>query len=236
MAQQDEFLATVGHELRNPLSPIFMQAQYLLGVARQQGGEALSRPWLVSQLEGFCRRLSRFLETLNRLMDISRMDAGQLALELEPLDLAEIVREVATGAERELAAARCDLRLDMPARALGSWDRLRLEQIVGNLLSNAIRYGAGKPITIRLRERADRVELTIEDQGIGIAEQDQERIFDRFERAGKTRSSGGFGIGLWTVRQCCRAMGGEVAVRSRSNLGSSFSVTLPRQVEKAGSQ
>jgi signal transduction histidine kinase len=125
----DEFLSTLGHELRNPLAPIFMQAQYLLDAVRQGESKALSREWLEPQLEAFCRRLQKFLEMLTRIMDLSRMSAGQLSLELEEFDMVVVVREVAASVERELAAARCDLTLELPPHLTGVWDRLRIEQI-----------------------------------------------------------------------------------------------------------
>lgn len=231
-AQHDEFLSTLGHELRNPLSPIYMQAQYLLDAVRQGQPKALTREWLVPQLEAFCARLHKFLEMLNRVMDISRMSAGRLSLELEELDLVALVRDVAQSFERELAAARSELRIDAPPHLPGVWDRLRVEQIFTNLLSNAIRYGAGKPIEVEIGGDLEQVELAVRDHGVGIDPEDQQRIFQRFERAGKKRSSGGFGIGLWTVRQCCLAMGGHVSVKSQPGSGSSFSVVLPRVTEE----
>lgn len=232
LSLHDEFLSTLGHELRNPLAPIFMQAQYLLDSVRQGEPRALSSEWLVPQLEGFCRRLHKFLEMLNRIMDVSRMSAGQLHLELEEFDLVELVRDMAASVERELNAARSELRLDLPPRMTGVWDRMRMEQIFGNLLSNAIRYGASKPLEVKLGGDAQQIELSVKDHGIGIPEAEHERIFQRFERAGKTRSSGGFGIGLWTVRQSCLALGGHVAVQSSPGVGSEFIVVLPRVAEK----
>lgn len=233
LALSDEFLSTLGHELRNPLAPIYMQAQYLLDAVRQGEPKALSSEWMVPQLEGFCRRLQKFLQMLNRIMDVSRMSAGQLDLELEEVDLAEVVREVSADFERELSAARSELRLDLPPRLVGRWDRMRVEQIFTNLLSNAIRYGASKPIEVRAAGDLEQIELSVRDDGVGISEEHQHRIFERFERAGKTRSSGGFGIGLWTVRQSCLALGGHVSVKSRPGEGSEFTVVLPRRTERA---
>ncbi|HTV20708.1 MAG TPA: HAMP domain-containing sensor histidine kinase [Polyangiaceae bacterium] len=231
LALSDEFLSTLGHELRNPLAPIYMQAQYLLDAVRQGEPKALSSEWMVAQLEGFCRRLQKFLEMLNRIMDVSRMSAGQLDLELEPVDLVEVVREVSGNFERELSAARSELRLDLPPRMVGNWDRMRVEQIFTNLLSNAIRYGASRPIEVRVAGDIEQVELSVKDRGVGIAAENLQRIFERFERAGETRRSGGFGIGLWTVRQSCLAMGGHVSVKSQVGEGSAFTVILPRVTE-----
>lgn len=232
VALSDEFLSTLGHELRNPLAPIYMQAQYLLDAVRQGEPRALTSDWLVAQLEGFTRRLQKFLEMLNRIMDVSRMSAGQLDLELEEVDLVEVVREVSGNFERELSAARSELRLDLPPRLVGKWDRMRVEQIFTNLLSNAIRYGASRPIEVRAVGDIEQIELSVKDEGVGIPEEHQHRIFERFERAGKTRSSGGFGIGLWTVRQSCLALGGHVSVKSRPGQGSEFTVVLPRATER----
>ena len=229
----DEFLSTLGHELRNPLSPIFMQAQYLLDAARHAESRTVSTDWLAPRLEVFCRRLRGFLEMLNRIMDVSRISAGRLMLELEDVDLSDVVREISANFERELLAARSELVLDIPQNLTGKWDRMRVEQIFTNLLSNAIRYGAGKPIEVSLSGEGGEVRLSVKDHGIGIAEPDQERIFQRFERAGKARSSGGFGIGLWTVRQSCLAMGGRVDVKSQLGSGAEFIVTLPRQAGRA---
>jgi signal transduction histidine kinase len=233
LVAHDEFLSTLGHELRNPLSPIFMQAQYLLDTARHVESRTLPTDWLIPRLEVFCRRLRRFLEMLNRIMDVSRISAGRLTLEHEEVDLGELVREVSASFERELSAARSELVLDVPQAVTGTWDRLRLEQIFTNLLSNAIRYGASKPIEISISADGSEARLSVKDHGIGIAEADQGRIFQRFERVGKARTSGGFGIGLWTVRQSCLAMGGSVHVKSQLGSGAEFIVTLPRHVRRA---
>jgi signal transduction histidine kinase len=233
LTAHDEFLSTLGHELRNPLSPIFMQAQYLLDAARHAESRTVSTDWLIPRLEVFCRRLRGFLEMLNRIMDVSRISAGRLMLELEDVDLSELVREISANFERELLAARSELVLDIPQTLTGKWDRMRVEQIFTNLLSNAIRYGAGKPIEVSLSGEGGEARLSVKDHGIGIAKADQERIFQRFERAGKARSSGGFGIGLWTVRQSCLAMGGRVDVESQLGSGAEFTVTLPRQAGRA---
>jgi signal transduction histidine kinase len=112
-------------------------------------------------------------------------------------------------------------------RVRGIWDRIALEQITDNLLSNAIKYGAGQPIEITLMSDGKTASLRVQDNGIGISEADQARIFGRFERAVTRRAHGGFGIGLWVVRQLVDAMGGDIAVLSKPGSGSTFTVTLP---------
>ena len=228
IALRDEFIATTAHELRNPLSPVYMQLEYLketLGAS----SELIGRPWLLSQLDAMTVRLDRFLETLDRLLDASRLGAGHLVLLPEPCDLVEVTHAVLAGGQRELQAAGCATTLDAPGAVPGCWDRMRLEQIIGNLVSNAVRYGAGRPIALRITERGDAVGLAITDHGIGIARDDQARIFQRFERASNVGRSAGFGIGLWIVAELCRAMGGRVEVDSELGRGATFTVTLPRE-------
>jgi signal transduction histidine kinase len=222
------FLGTVGHELRNPLSPIFMQAQYLLDSARQERGGTVSADWMIGQLESLCDRMRKFIAMLNRITDVARIGSGQLDLDLEPVDLREVVCDVVAGFEREALSARSALQLSAPQPIVGIWDRMRLSQIVANLVSNAIRYGAGKPIEISLNAEGDQAKLEVRDFGIGIAPEDHERVFQRFERAAQRRRTGGFGIGLWIVRESCRAMGGHVELESASGQGSRFTVRLPR--------
>ena len=222
------FLGTVGHELRNPLSPIFMQAHYLLDSARQEHGGTIQADWLIGQLESLCDRMNKFISMLNRITDVARIGSGQLDLELERVDLKEVVRDVVAGFEREALIARSPLQLSAPEPIIGTWDRMRLSQIVANLVSNAIRYGAGKPIDVSVGAVGEHATLEVQDHGIGIAREDHERVFQRFERAAQHRTAGGFGIGLWIVRESCRAMGGSVELESALGRGSRFTVRLPR--------
>ena len=110
----------------------------------------------------------------------------------------------------------------------GKWDRLRLDQIVTNLLSNAMKYGSGEPIEVAMTGTPEAVRLEVRDHGIGIAPEHQSRIFDRFERAVSGRHYGGLGLGLWIVRQILDALGGSIRVRSAPGEGSTFTVELPR--------
>jgi signal transduction histidine kinase len=124
--------------------------------------------------------------------------------------------------------------LDLDEGAVGLWDRLRLEQIVSNLLNNASKFGAGHPIEIRVRAGNGVSRLELEDHGIGIDAPDQARIFERFERAVPTRNYGGFGLGLWIVRRIAEALGGSVSVESRLGRGSKFTVVLPQVPRERG--
>lgn len=230
LAAQEAFAAALAHELRNLLAPIVMQAEYLLEATRHAENGVVAGDWLSPRLTAFCGRLRKFVETFNRVMDASRVTAGRIQLELEEVDLSAVVRDVCASFEREALAARSTITVHTPPELMGCWDRLRLEQICTNLVSNAIRYGAGRPIEVSVTADADWAELEVRDLGIGIAPEDQQRIFERFERAGQQQSTGGFGIGLWIVREICHALGGSIAVKSSVGQGSTFCARLPRRV------
>jgi signal transduction histidine kinase len=143
------------------------------------------------------------------------------------MDLTAVVREVVERYAQEASAAHCELHVAHPGSVFGNWDRLRIEQIVSNLVSNAIRYGAGAPVNVTISATATAAMMEVRDRGVGIAAEDQARIFERFERA-KRREQGGFGVGLWVVKNLCSALGGEVAVESAPDQGATFRVSLPR--------
>ena len=142
-------------------------------------------------------------------------------------DLSAVVREVvdnlAFGAER----VGSSLVLSVPAGITGTLDRLGFEEIVGNLVTNAIKYGAGKPIVVSLARDGPAARLRVRDHGVGISPADQARVFARFERAVAQSRHGGFGIGLWLIGRLVEAMGGTISVESRVGEGSSFTVVLP---------
>ena len=223
---RDEVIATLGHELRNPLSPVYLQLGHLIDTVEAGAGPP-DRDWLLARLEGLRTRFESFLASLDRLLEASR-PGGSLSLELERFDLGQVVREVCAGMQSQLEAARSELVVSVTGPVSGMWDRLRVQQIVWNLLSNAVRYGAGAPIHVQVASEADRASLVVRDHGIGIADEDQARIFEPYQRgAGGKKSAGGFGLGLWIVRQLTDAMGGTIAVESRPGEGATFTVTLP---------
>ena len=198
----------------------------------ERSGEAIPAEWTRGQLRRIEHRLHRLLETLDRLLDVSRLSSGRIDLEFETVDLAEVVRDVVGSFEAELAVARCELRVTTPAAVMGWWDRLRLDQICRNLVSNAIRFGAGHPIHVTVEADDADATLIVRDYGVGIPRQKQDVIFERFERGPENSRSGGFGIGLWVVRNVCAAMGGSVSVKSAVGAGSTFAVSLPRRPDR----
>jgi len=225
---RDEFIATVAHELRNPVAPLMFQVRLAIDRSEQISatGEPLKTDWVQSQLRRIEHRLHRLLETLDRLLDVSRLSTGRIDLQPERVDLGQAVRDVLNTLESELAVARCTLQFSERRAVSGWWDRMRVEQICRNLLSNAIRFGAGRPITISVDADQDFATLVVGDHGVGIPHDLHARIFERFER-GTERRSGGFGIGLWVVKNICVAMGGTITVESELGEGACFTVMLP---------
>jgi PAS domain S-box-containing protein len=230
---RDEFIATVAHELRNPIAPLMFQLRLAMEKSEQMASSSETVPvdWVQGQLRRVEQRLHRLLETLDRLLDVSRLSTGRIDLQPEAMDLALTARDVVTTFEGELAIARCRLTFSNRGNATGSWDRLRVEQICRNLLSNAIRFGAGRPIEVEVDADDQVARLRVRDHGVGIARDQQARIFERFER-GVEQRSGGFGIGLWVVKNICVAMGGTISVASELGDGACFTAALPRRRER----
>jgi signal transduction histidine kinase len=225
---RDEFISIASHELKTPITPLVLRVQQLLRLARD-GDAALPREQVVQatrSLEGHLLKLTRLIENL---LDVSRINSGQLALRLEDFSLATAIREAVDRVGDDLAAAGCAVRVDAATDLVLRGDRLRLEQVLVNLLGNAAKYAPGEPVAVRARAGEGSVEIEIEDGGPGITPADQERIFHRFERASPDRHVGGLGLGLYIAREIVHAHRGELSVRSAPGRGATFTIRLPAQ-------
>lgn len=222
---RDLFLSVASHELRTPLTTLQLQLQSLQrSLAR--AGELPKE--IASRLSSSLRQTRRLADLINELLDVSRITYGRLAPERSETNLATIVREVIERYRVSLDQAGSELTVrGLDEGVVGYWDPLRVDQIVDNLLSNAIKYGEGKPIEVEIGVVKGRARIFVRDHGIGISPKDQERIFERFERAVSTRYYGGFGLGLWITRQVVEAHGGTIQVESELDVGSTFVVELP---------
>ena len=225
MVLRDDFLAVASHELRTPLTALKLEVSNLLRLARLDAGSERAR--LIAKVEKIDAQTARLRGLIDDLLDVSSLAAGQLQLQIGPIDLAEVAGEVAAGFIDEAARLGSRLTIDAREQAIGCWDRERLRQIVSNLISNAIKYGDGKPIDVTVRAEGGHARLVVRDQGLGIAPRDQERIFGRFERAANSGNFGGIGLGLWIVKQIVNVFGGAVSVESAPGAGSTFVVELP---------
>ena len=230
---RDAFLAVAAHELRNPMTPIIGRIQILARAVRRPDFQVER---LVQGLDEIEWLITRYLKRANVLLDVSRITSGKLALERLPVDVCEVAREVIENFSPLRRHAGSDLTLDLPGEpVVVSGDRLAIEEILDNLVSNAIKYGADKPILLRIGvdEEQHCAVIRVSDSGSGISADDQARIFERFERAVQPGEHlHGFGVGLWIVQQLCQGMEGSVRVDSTPGRGSTFSVALPLQSSK----
>ena len=227
---RDEFLSIAAHELRNPMHSLLLQVSAAVQVARQHGDESLHR-----RLERVQHIVDRYVKRASLLLDVGRMNATRQHPQLEDVDFAELVRDVVESYRPEATFNRSTLRTELPAQMRGRWERLALEQIVSNLISNAIKFGAGEGIDIRLYSRGSHVHFAVQDRGIGIADADKERIFGRFERLSpQVGHPAGAGVGLWLVRGLVEAHGGSISVQSDSAQGALFEVVLPLHADSEG--
>jgi PAS domain S-box-containing protein len=223
---RDDFIAVASHELKTPLTSLKMQLQLLKERIRPVVKMPTLEP-ILKMLASSDQQIARLARLIDDMIDTSRLTTGRLALNLEKFDMNVLVKQLAKQFEDQLARAKCDLELTTSSPAFGNWDRMRIEQILTNLLTNAIKYGAGRPIQIKVSERQGFVYVSVRDFGIGIAKDDHERIFNRFERAVSSKSFGGLGIGLFISRQIADAHGGKLWVESSLGEGAVFHLELP---------
>jgi PAS domain S-box-containing protein len=218
---RDEFLSIASHELKTPLTALQLQLQ----TARDRASPTNAK--VADKIERAMRLSERLAQLIEALLDVSRIATGRLELRLEPFDLVESVREVVDRLREAARRAGCELSLDVPAAIPGRWDRLRIEQVLMNLISNAIKYAAGQPIDVSVRREGDLAILQVCDRGPGIPDAHLSRVFERFERAASNLHYGGLGLGLYVARQIVEAHGGTIAAANSPEAGICFTVRLP---------
>jgi len=222
---RDEFLQIAAHELKTPLTPLQIQLDTLTRAFEKSG---IQNERLAAKLDTALRQTARLGRLVESLLDVSRITAGRIDLELDRCDLSALVRDVANRFQAEARKAGSEINVFADDAIVGQWDPLRIEQIVANLLSNAIKYGSGKSIELHVQASDDTARLEITDRGIGIEKEVLARLFGRFERGVSLRHYGGLGLGLFIARQFAEAHGGSIVARSQPGAGSTFTVVLPR--------
>ena len=222
---RDEFVELASHELNTPLTSLSLRLQSL----ERESGRHPDLPFarhLNGYIEVANRQVRKFSALIAELLDVSRIASSKLTLDLESVDFGAILLETVAhyGPQAEMAGSV--LEVDVPS-IMGRWDAVLLQRIACILLENAIKFGLGKPIRVRLEASAETTRLTVQDRGIGIAAEDLSRIFGRFERAVSSRNYGGLGLGLYVCRTIVEAMGGTIAAQSEPGMGSTFTIELP---------
>jgi len=232
VAARDEFLAVAAHELRTPLTSMLLHIE---AIERTLPSEAASETTLQvppaeqKRIAAVARQARRLSGLIDSMLDVSKLTGGHLSLELAEFDVAALAREVAHRFAPDAAAAACAMTLRLDRPVLGVLDATRLDQIITNLIANALKYGAGAPVEIGVDGDEQVIRLTVRDHGIGISPQDQQRIFLRFERAADERQYSGAGLGLWITSELVKALGGRISLHSVPGAGAAFTVVLPRR-------
>jgi len=224
---RDEFMSMVSHELRTPLNTLFLQTQIRMMNLEKGGGQGQSPAQAREAVERDQRQIQNMVKLIDDMLDVSRLRRGTLAIWPKPCDLSLLVRRTVDSFADQAASAGCEITVKAPPALPGVWDEFRIEQVVANLLTNAARFGAGKPVEVTVDNVHGGARLVVRDHGRGIAAADQERIFGQFERAAGKDQVPGLGLGLYITRQILAAHGGTISVASEPGDGATFKVTLP---------
>lgn len=224
---RDDFMSMVSHELKTPLNTLMLEAQLRRMYLDKGKLEAFTPDKLAGMAERDERQIQRLVHLIDDMLDISRIRTGKLSIRPSQCDLAALVNTVVDSFASQFAAAGCPVELHAEGPAPGYWDEFRIEQVITNLLTNAMRYGAGRPVEISLRSDGADAELSVKDHGIGIPVEHQALIFRQFERASGTENIAGLGLGLYIADQIVKAHHGSLHVESIAGQGATFRLRLP---------
>jgi signal transduction histidine kinase len=228
---RDEFMSVVAHELRTPLNTLFMDVQMRKMLLDRGKIAVFDAAYLEKMVTRDQRQVQSMLRLIDDMLDVTRIRSNHLSIRPALFDLQAMLGRVVGNLNLQAQAAGSAITLHADQPVTGCWDEFRIEQVVTNLLTNALRYGNGKPVEVSLVLLGGSVAIHVRDQGKGIPVQDQQRIFDPFERAvGQDDSTSGLGLGLYITRQLVQAHGGTINVQSQEAEGSLFSVMLPLTV------
>ena len=224
---RDDFMSMVAHELRTPLNTLFLEAQ-LRKMQLDRGNTAIfDAAYLQKMVARDQRQIQSMVRLIDDMLDVSRIRSNRLSIRPSEVDLPALLQRVVGNLANQAASAGSDITLQACQAISGTWDEFRIEQVVINLLTNALRYGKGKPVTVSAEPAEGGVRIAVTDQGMGISAEDQRRIFEQFERAAGNDGTGGLGLGLFITQQLVEAHGGSIRVHSAPGSGSVFSLDLP---------
>jgi len=227
---RDEFISIAGHELKTPLTPLCLQRQMIHKIMQSRGlPESVKEQKLEAYLQMSERQIDALTKLVETLLDVSQIRLGRFSIKPETnVDLFNLVQEVVERHRPQWELAQSPVKVVLLGESpKGQWDKLRMEQAISNLLTNAIKYGRGKPIEMTISSGMPGARISVRDHGPGISQADQARIFNRFERAGSMDSFGGLGLGLYITRQIVTAHSGTIGIESEIGNGASFIIDLP---------
>lgn len=223
IASRDQFITTASHELKTPLTSALLQVEMLKDMVGANKPEILTKR--IGALE---KQLSRMDRLIGELLDVARINNGKLQLHIEEVNLSEVVKEVLERKDDWFKTHNCVVVHRLDEDVVGYWDKMRIDQVLTNLISNACKYGKGKPIEVELKAVNGCAILSVKDNGIGMLAEDKPKIFERFERGHNGDSAQGIGLGLWITKNIVERFNGTIEVESQVGSGSTFTVKLPR--------
>lgn len=226
---RDEFISAASHELKTPITSLQMKLEIMLREYRRTDRKGIDDARLTKIVESSLQQTRRLTAMIDNMLDVTRIAAEKLKLNLEPVEITALVRALVTQFSEDLKAAKCDPILHVDSPVWGVWDRGRIEQVMSNLMNNAMKYGAGKPIEFKITATSDKARISIQDHGIGIEKDFMNDLFARFERSDTVEKIRGNGLGLWISKKIIEAHKGNIIVESDLGKGSTFIVELPRQ-------
>lgn len=229
---RDEFISIASHELKTPLTSLSLQLQMNRRILKAGLDSPSASEKLDEGVESASRQVQRLVLLVEELLDVTRINAGKLHLQLKEVNLSELVEEVLTRFCTDLKDAECPIELDLHPNIVGYWDSFRIEQVLVNLISNAIKYAPRNSIRISTHFDAGTAKLRVQDFGPGISRDRQARIFERFERADSSSKVNGLGLGLFIARQILEHHQGSITIQSEPGVGSTFTVTLPTALKR----
>ena len=227
---RDDFMSMVAHELRTPLNTLFLEAQMRSMQLDRGNMAAFSEELLRKMVARDGRQIQSMIRLINDMVDVTRIRSGKLSIRPADTELSGLLQRIVSDLAQRADADGGTIELHAAEQVTGLWDEFRVEQVIINLLTNALRYGGSKPIRVTLTRSATHAEVEVRDQGVGISAEDQVRIFSPFERAGTKVVSEGLGLGLYIARQLAESHGGTLTVESAPNEGAAFRLTLPFDV------
>lgn len=229
LKMRDDFMSLVGHELRTPLNTLHIETQLRQLQLKKGDMSAFTADKLEAMIARDDRQIQSMIRLISDLNDVSRIQNGKLSIRTAETNLSELIQQIVKNLSWQADNAGVTFTLNIQDDVTGMWDELRIEQIIINLLTNALRYGNNKPVEITLQSTLADVTFSVRDHGIGIPISAQKRIFEKFERAETKRVNDGLGMGLYIARQLAEAHHGTLNVKSTVGEGATFTLTLPRQ-------
>lgn len=226
---REEFISVASHELKSPISALKLQAEMFRNNIKNHRPDAYSPERINKVIDLTEKEVARLDRLVNDMLDASRISSGNLTMAFSEIDLCALVNELVLKMKDFFANSNCEspVLICSEKSIVGRWDAMRIEQVITNLFTNAVRYGKCKPFEVRITKKKDSVLLMVKDQGMGIAPDNLNKIFDRFERAIKRNEVSGLGLGLFISKQIVEAHKGKIWAESELGKGSTFYVELP---------